>query len=142
MTDESSSSTHRNWLNQALSGDREALGKLVDKHRSYLLVLARSQIHHRLQSKGDASDVVQEVAIVAQEQLPTFRGSSPAEFTIAPPVHVPILKPKNSLRKKSFQPYFLAAIRRNVLSLGTDERKSFIASTATHAPYSITSDFL
>lgn len=81
MKDKAYSSTHQLWLNQALQGDREALGKLLDSHRAYLSMLARSQIHQRLQSKVDASDIVQEVSMVAQQQLLTFRGSNHSEFT-------------------------------------------------------------
>lgn len=67
-------------LNRARVGDIPALGQLLELYRSYLLVLARVQIGRRLQSKVDASDVVQEVFLGAYRAFPQFRGTSEREF--------------------------------------------------------------
>ena len=69
------------WLlQQARSGDGPALGQLLELYRAYLGVLARVQIGQRLQSKVDASDVVQEAFLGASRDFPQFRGTSEKEF--------------------------------------------------------------
>src|SRR6266511_4179088 len=67
-------------LQQARSGDGPALGQLLELYRAYLGVLARVQIGQRLQSKVDASDVVQEAFLGASRDFPQFRGTSEKEF--------------------------------------------------------------
>lgn len=47
--------------------------------RSYLHVLAETQLHARLKSKVDASDVVQQTMLQAYQARTQFRGSSDAE---------------------------------------------------------------
>ena len=67
-------------LNRARAGDREALGKLLDRFRSYLRLLARHQLKKRLREKLDASDLIQETFLEAQRDFGQFRGSSEAEL--------------------------------------------------------------
>jgi RNA polymerase sigma-70 factor (ECF subfamily) len=67
-------------LNRARVGDREALGKLLDRFRSYLRLLARHQLKKRLREKLDASDLIQETFLEAQRDFGQFRGSSEAEL--------------------------------------------------------------
>ena len=67
-------------LNRARVGDRPALGQLLELYRAYLLVLARVQIGPCLQSKVDASDVVQEACLGAYRDFPQFRGTTEKEF--------------------------------------------------------------
>ena len=47
--------------------------------RSYLHVLAETQLHTRLKSKVDASDIVQQTLLQAYQAKSQFRGSSNAE---------------------------------------------------------------
>ncbi len=58
--------------NPASSGEFEPF-------RSYLQVLAETQLHARLKSKVDASDVVQQTLLQAYQARQQFRGSSNAE---------------------------------------------------------------
>lgn len=64
----------------AVSGDREAVGRVLEWYRAYLTVLARIQIGRRLQKKVDAADVVQEVFLDAHRQFAHFRGTSGGEI--------------------------------------------------------------
>ncbi len=79
MSDSSSFALHQ-LLSKALAGDRDALGEVLTRHRSYLKVLASAQIHQRLQGKADPSDLVQETCLEAHKQIATFRGATNAEF--------------------------------------------------------------
>ena len=79
MADRSSFALHQ-LLSKAISGDRDALGEILTRHRSYLKLLASAQIHQRLQGKADPSDLVQETCLQAHKQIATFRGSTNAEF--------------------------------------------------------------
>jgi RNA polymerase sigma-70 factor (ECF subfamily) len=63
-------------MDQQLQGSAERL----ERYRSYLGLLARMQLDQRLQSKLDASDVVQETMVRAVGNLEQFRGASEAEF--------------------------------------------------------------
>ncbi|MEC8556212.1 MAG: sigma-70 family RNA polymerase sigma factor [Planctomycetota bacterium] len=56
----------------------EASGEF-EPFRSYLQVLAETQLHNRLKSKVDASDVVQQTMLQAYQAKQQFRGSSDAE---------------------------------------------------------------
>src|SRR5260221_13167253 len=67
-------------LQLARTGDNPALGRLLERHRAYLLVIARVQIGRRLQGKVDAADVVQEAFLGAARDFPQFRGTTEAEF--------------------------------------------------------------
>lgn len=79
MIDSSSHALHL-LLTQAINGNRDALGQVLIRHRSYLKMLATAQIHQRLQGKADPSDLVQETFLEAHKQIGTFRGTSNAEF--------------------------------------------------------------
>jgi RNA polymerase sigma-70 factor, ECF subfamily len=74
-------STHLTTLiQQARSGDGEALGKVLNQYRSYLRVLASNQLHHRLREKADPSDIVQETCLEAHQHIGSFRGATSSEF--------------------------------------------------------------
>jgi RNA polymerase sigma-70 factor (ECF subfamily) len=63
-------------LERARSGDGAARGALLERYRTYLLVLARAQIGRRLRGKVDAADVVQEVCLEAHRHFAGFRGDT------------------------------------------------------------------
>jgi len=67
-------------LRLAQQGDGDALGRLLELYRDYLALLARLQIGRRLQSKADASDLVQETFLKAHRDFPRFRGATEAEW--------------------------------------------------------------
>src|SRR5262245_16965615 len=67
-------------LNHARTGGPEARGRLLHQYNSYLNILARLQIGRRLQSKVDASDLVQETFVQAHQFFDTFRGTTEAEL--------------------------------------------------------------
>lgn len=64
----------------ARRGDGPALGQLLELYRNYLTLLARLQISRRLQSKVDATDLVQETFLKAHRHFGQFRGNSEAEL--------------------------------------------------------------
>src|SRR5262245_5131588 len=65
---------------QARINPSEGLGALLEKHRSYLSLLARVQIGRRLQGKADSADLVQETFLEAHRHFPSFHGRTAAEF--------------------------------------------------------------
>src|SRR2546425_8607403 len=67
-------------LTQARINPEVGLGPLLEKHRSYLTLLARVQIGRRLQGKADSADLVQETFLEAHRHFPLFQGRSAAEF--------------------------------------------------------------
>lgn len=76
----SEASSPEQLLRAARGGDGQALGRLLELYRSYLSLLARLQIDHRLQGKMDASDVTQETFLQAHRSFAEFRGSSEGEL--------------------------------------------------------------
>ena len=69
------------WLlSLAKAGDGEALGRLLERHRNYLLLLARMQIGRQLQGKLDTEDLIQEASVAAYRGIRRFRGTTEVEF--------------------------------------------------------------
>ncbi len=64
----------------AQGGDSAALGLLLELYRDYLTLLARLQISRRLQSKVDATDLVQDTFLQAHRHFAGFRGTTEAEL--------------------------------------------------------------
>ena len=62
------------------AGDNEALGKLLEQYRGYLLMLAHRYLSDRLRRRIDPADIVQLTYLEAKRDLPAFRGATPAEF--------------------------------------------------------------
>jgi RNA polymerase sigma-70 factor (ECF subfamily) len=67
-------------LELARNGDERARGELLETYRSYLEMLAQLEIGHRLQTKVDAGDLVQETFLEAHRNFGLFRGAVEAEF--------------------------------------------------------------
>jgi RNA polymerase sigma-70 factor (ECF subfamily) len=67
-------------LAQARQGEGQARGELLENYRAYLALLARLEVGRRLQTKLDASDVVQETFLEAHRNFENFRGQSEGEF--------------------------------------------------------------
>jgi RNA polymerase sigma-70 factor (ECF subfamily) len=67
-------------IEAARCGSREALGRLFDTWRPYLLLTARQQLPAELNAKLADSDVVQETFLKAHREFPKFRGSSQGEL--------------------------------------------------------------
>ena len=63
-------------LLEARSGSAEALGRLLESCRGYLLMVARRELHAPLQAKVDAADLVQETFIEAARDFAAFRGQT------------------------------------------------------------------
>lgn len=64
------------WLQLAQRGHVEALGRVLELCRRYLLQIANSELDSRLQAKLGASDVVQETFLEAQRIFHRFQGDS------------------------------------------------------------------
>ena len=64
----------------AKAGDGEALGRLLERHRGYLILLARMQLGRLLRGKIDAEDILQETSLEAHRGIARFRGTSEAAF--------------------------------------------------------------
>jgi RNA polymerase sigma-70 factor (ECF subfamily) len=61
-------------------GNNEALGRLLEQYRGFLLMLAHRYLSDRLRRRVDPADVVQLTFLEAKRDLATFRGETPAEF--------------------------------------------------------------
>jgi RNA polymerase sigma-70 factor (ECF subfamily) len=64
----------------AKAGDGDALGRLIERHRGYLILLARMQIGRLLRGKLDAEDLLQETSLEAHRAVARFRGTSEVAF--------------------------------------------------------------
>ena len=77
MSQVPASSTHPTTLiRRARTGQKEALGQLLELHRAYLVLLARLQIDKRIQGKLSASDLVQETLFRAFRKIASYRGTA------------------------------------------------------------------
>src|SRR5262249_11646826 len=67
-------------LHLVRAGSRDALGRLLDGYRDYLLLIAQRELDPDLKAKGGASDLVQETFLEAQRDFAQFHGASEAEL--------------------------------------------------------------
>ena len=67
-------------LAAARTGGGEHLGRLLEVYRTYLKLLARTQLSLHLQARVNPSDIVQETFLEAYRDFPQFRGNTEAEF--------------------------------------------------------------
>jgi RNA polymerase sigma-70 factor (ECF subfamily) len=70
------------WLAQARGGSPDALGRLLEECRQYLLLIANEELPEDLRPKVGASDLVQETFLRAQAHLAQFRGKTPEELFV------------------------------------------------------------
>jgi RNA polymerase sigma-70 factor (ECF subfamily) len=68
------------WLSEARDGSRDALGRVFEVCRRYLLGVARHELNRDLQAKGGASDLVQETFLEAHRAFDRFQGTSEVEM--------------------------------------------------------------
>ncbi len=61
-------------------GSNEALGRLLEQYRGYLLMLAHRYLSEPLRRRVDPLDIVQLTYLEAKRDLHQFRGDTPAEF--------------------------------------------------------------
>jgi RNA polymerase sigma-70 factor (ECF subfamily) len=67
-------------LDQALHGDPEALGRLLEAQREGLYRLAQRQLEGRIAVRVDASDIIQQTFLEAYRSFPQFAGRDPREL--------------------------------------------------------------
>ena len=65
---------------RARNGDTPTLGRLMDRFRGYLKVLAEVQLDRRVRAKVDPSDVVQHTFLEALRDFDQFRGGSEGDL--------------------------------------------------------------
>jgi RNA polymerase sigma-70 factor (ECF subfamily) len=68
------------WIEDARQGDREALGRLLDMCRHYLLLVANKELTPALWAKVAPSDIVQDSLLEAGRDFPGFLGDSEEEL--------------------------------------------------------------
>src|SRR5437870_2546473 len=64
-------------LQRAQTEGNDAKGKLLERYRAYLMLLARLQIGRQLQGKADSADLVQDTFVHAHRDFASFRGRTP-----------------------------------------------------------------
>jgi RNA polymerase sigma-70 factor (ECF subfamily) len=79
MRSQDSPETHE-LLQAAAAGDRERWGALLAQHRERLRRMVALRLDRRLQSRVDASDVVQEAFLEASTRLPEYLQQAPMSF--------------------------------------------------------------
>lgn len=68
------------WIAEARQGDREALGRLLELCRQYLLLVAGTELTPALWAKVAPSDIVQDTLMAAGRDYPRFLGSNEEEL--------------------------------------------------------------
>jgi RNA polymerase sigma-70 factor (ECF subfamily) len=67
-------------LDRARAGDQQELGRLFESCRSYLAIIARTQMESWMHAKVDASDIVQETLLEAHRDFGRFHGGTAGEW--------------------------------------------------------------
>ena len=94
-------------IQEARAGSGDALSKLIESVRTYLLLVATKETSPQLRAKVAASDVVQDACLLAHRRFETFRGSTEAELRAW--MRTVLLNSLSDSRKK-----FLSSKRREV----------------------------
>lgn len=68
------------WISRARSGDRAALGRLLDLYRPLLRARAHESLGVDLRIRVDESDVVQQVCLAAHDGIARFEGTGQPEL--------------------------------------------------------------
>jgi RNA polymerase sigma-70 factor (ECF subfamily) len=68
------------WIAQAREGCPEALGRLLDTCRRYLLLVANQELASAFWAKVAPSDIVQDTLLKAGRDFPSFRGATEEEL--------------------------------------------------------------
>ncbi|HEY7315280.1 MAG TPA: sigma-70 family RNA polymerase sigma factor [Gemmataceae bacterium] len=68
------------WFREARHGSAEALGRLLEACRPYLLLVANQQLQPDVQRKVGPSDLVQETFLKAQQNFERFQGGTEEEL--------------------------------------------------------------
>src|SRR5947209_3557782 len=68
------------WLAAARTGSADALGRLLEACRGYLLLIGQRELDPALRAKGGASDLVQQTFLEAQRDFARFRGATEADL--------------------------------------------------------------
>jgi RNA polymerase sigma-70 factor, ECF subfamily len=68
------------WITEAQAGAAEALDKLMEFSRQYLLLIANDELPTDLQAKAGASDLVQQTQMEAAQAFEQFNGHTVAEL--------------------------------------------------------------
>jgi RNA polymerase sigma-70 factor (ECF subfamily) len=110
-------------LAEARRGRGESLGRLLERYRNYLALLARTQIDLTVQGRVDASDLVQETFLDACRDFPQFRGTSEIEWVawlrkvlicnLARVVQQQVMAQKRTARREVSLEQHLAALDRS-----------------------------
>jgi DNA-directed RNA polymerase specialized sigma24 family protein len=69
-------------LRQALGGDKDSLGRLLELLRGYLRALAQRELGGALGARIDASDLCQQTCLCAYAIFPQFHGQQIGEFVV------------------------------------------------------------
>ena len=67
-------------IKEALQGNRDAIGQLLDRHRPYLKMLTQRAIEGELNARIDDSDLVQQTWLAAFRHFDSFEGKDEAQF--------------------------------------------------------------
>jgi RNA polymerase sigma-70 factor, ECF subfamily len=66
----------KDLLTAAKGGSAEAIGRMLQSCRTYLMLIAQEELDERLRAKIGASDLVQETFVAAQQAFDRFHGES------------------------------------------------------------------
>ncbi len=69
-------------LEQADGGDRQAVERLLDRHRSYLRQVVSMRMDRQMAARIDPSDIVQETQLEAVRRLPDYLAHRPMPFRL------------------------------------------------------------
>ncbi|MBL4886048.1 MAG: sigma-70 family RNA polymerase sigma factor [Planctomycetaceae bacterium] len=67
-------------IEHAIQGDRNAIGKLLDRHRPYLKMLTQRANNGKIQARVDDSDLVQQTCLSAIRAFNKFEGNNETQF--------------------------------------------------------------